>query len=157
MFGRNEKRKFKPITAAGANRRLVQLSKPADKTAAEFKIGLALVGESPDFSCARFVYDVCAGVAWNGDCFSSSRAVQLRDLVCRAVAAGVVDFSDEAVDGAFADLLPEIVLSESGGKTETAMLFDAIICYAPEKSTARTMAIRLNSAFGFTSSGDFRF
>lgn len=56
----------RPITPAGANRRLLQLTKPADKSAAEFKVGLALAGESPDFGCARFVHDVCVNVAWNG-------------------------------------------------------------------------------------------
>lgn len=65
----------------------------------------------------------------------------------------MVDFSDEAVDGAFADVLPEILLSEPGGKSETARLFDALIRCAPKKSAAWTMAMRLNAAFGLTLAG----
>lgn len=149
------RRLFKPITKAGANRRLMQLAKPAEKTASEFRLSLALLGESPDFSCARFVYDVCVGTAWNCDYFGESRAEQLRDVVCRAVASGVVDFSDREIDSAFAMVLPEIVMAEFGEKSETASLFEALICYAPETSQAREMALRLNHAFGFTLCGYF--
>lgn len=147
---------MKSITKSGANRRLVELSFPDhiegfDKN--KWKLDLALHGIEPTFDDPIFIETVCSKFAWKF--FSSSKTEKLRDLVCQAIFSKIVDFSNKAIDNAFASILPEIILNESDGKNETAKLFEAIITYAPEKSRARILALRLNKAFGFTCAGFF--
>lgn len=137
------------LTLAEADVKLEALTLPREAKRDEAKLELmAKYGLEPSFSCPGYVY-LCVDRGWEN--FGSSKTKKLRDLVCSAVASGVVDFSNAEIDAAVRQGLADILMKEANGKSETARLYYAVLRYAPKSCLAYDAASRLNFAFGLTS------